>query len=150
MTIWQRLVQGLRWQSKAFTLLDSLLALVVSSFVIVGLALSITQIFSRVEESLFFADFEQVYLETQRLSATQGQVSQLEVSSLGVRSPYRQLDLPATVRFEGQRTIVFDTSGGNSSLAKLIFHTEAKEITYQLYLGSGKYQKTEHQRIHTP
>lgn len=150
MTIWQRVMQGLQTQSKAFTLLDSLLTLAVTSFVVVGLALSINHVFASVEEQLFFADFEQLYVEAQTLSAIQERPSQLTVSSVGIQSEHRLLPLPKTLRFEGQQSIQFDRDGGNSSLAKLVFYTKDKAVKYQLQLGSGKYQKTESESLHTP
>ena len=46
--------------------------------------------------------------------------------------------------------LVFDKSGGNSSLTKIQFHTENQAIDYQLYIGSGNYKKTETKSLHTP
>lgn len=148
MSILRRVERELKSEVRAFTLLDGLLTLMVTSFVIVSLAISINHIFAQVETKLFFADFEQLYLETQQLSVTQEETGHLLLTESSISSDHRQLSLPDTVSFEGQQTLVFDGKGGNSTFAKLVFYTEDKEITYQLYLGSGKYKKTENKRLY--
>lgn len=150
MNILAMVVRVLKSEVKGLTVLDSLLTLFVTSFVVVCLSMSINQVFYSIQETLFFADFENMYLETQRLCVTKGESGNLRLSSRMVVNDYRELVLPETVQFDGEQTIVFDAEGGNSSLAKCYFHTRQKTVKYQLYLGSGKYQKTESQRVYTP
>lgn len=150
MNILLMVVKELKSEVRAFTLLDSLLTLFVTSFVLASLTLSLNHVFTKVEESLFFMDFENMYLETQTLAATRGQEITLQVTEQSVTNGYQELKLPRTVHFQGSQALVFDKEGGNSSLAKLVFRTNEKDVRYQVYLGSGKYKKTESQGNNTP
>ena len=54
------------------------------------------------------------------------------------------LKIPKDVKLERNKTLHFDQAGGNSSLEKLVFQTsDEKRVTYQLYIGSGQYKKTD-------
>lgn len=150
MPISTMVAKALKSQTRAFTLLDSLLALMVTAFVVVSLTLSVGPIFARVEEQVFFLEFERTYLETQKLSATKGQKIALCLSADGVLAGTRRLTLPRSVTVEGFQEVIFDEEGGNSTLKKLVFLTADKEIRYQIYLGSGKYKKTESERLYSP
>ena len=150
MNILLRVVKGLKSEVRAFTLLDSLLTLFITSFVVASLTISLNHVFKQVEETLFFMDFERMYLETQTLAATKGQEISLQLTEQSVTNGYQELVLPSTVSFQGSQTLVFDREGGNSSLAKLVFRTNDKDVRYQIYLGSGKYKKTESQGNNTP
>ena len=57
-----------RLRIKAFTLLESLLALFVVSFILLGLSGSVQAGFNQVQEQLFFMEFEHLYQESQKLS----------------------------------------------------------------------------------
>ncbi len=135
---------------KAFTVLESLVALTIVSFLTISLSGSVNQIFSRVQESLFFLSFENLYRDTQKLSAIKQEDSELWLTGRTIRSTSGQLTLPETVELTTPMMLTFDQAGGNSSLKKLIFQTPYKEVRYQLYLGNGNFKKTETSRLHSP
>lgn len=125
----------------AFTLMEALLTLSVVTFLALATSGSIKTIFSQIQTKLFFLEFEQVYRETQRLSASRQEETTLVIGSDFVENPLGRYPLPKTVTPEKTLNVVFNQYGGNSSLAKVVFQTPEKRVTYQLYLGSGQYQK---------
>ncbi|MFU2163451.1 competence type IV pilus minor pilin ComGD [Streptococcus pluranimalium] len=125
----------------AFTLMEALLTLSVVTFLALATSGSIKTIFSQIQTKLFFLEFEQVYRETQRLSASRQEETTLVIGSDFVENPLGRYPLPKTITPEKTLNIVFNQYGGNSSLAKVVFQTSEKRVTYQLYLGSGQYQK---------
>ena len=143
------LKKRLPWQIKAFTLLESLVTLFVLSFLTLLLSGAVEKTFDSVKETLFWLQFEQIYRDTQKLSATRQSQMTLDVTST-VTNGYTSLALPETVTALEPKHIVFDSAGGNSSLAKIQFQTADKLVTYQLYLGSGNFKKSETSRLHSP
>ena len=59
---------------KAFTLIESLVTLAITSFLILSFSGSITQTFAKVEEHLFFLSFEHLYRDTQKLSVIKDKI----------------------------------------------------------------------------
>lgn len=133
------------WHRKlrAFTLLESLMTLFVISFLAIVLSSSVQTVFHQVEEQLFFLEFEQVYKNSQRLAVTSQQVVRLTVHKDKITNGKQQITFPACVQLVSGGVIDFDNKGGNSSLARLEFKTEKKTVYYQLYIGSGRYKRTE-------
>lgn len=138
--------QKVKWlktfQTRAFTLLESLLVLFLVSLLALSLSGAVSRTFAKVEENLFFTGFEQLYLDSQRFSSSQQTPVQLKVTGQEVSNGYQLLQLPKTVQVQENKTIEFSADGGNSSLTKLVFRTQTESIAYQLYIGSGKYKKT--------
>ncbi len=134
----------------AFTLLESLLTLGVSCFIIMMLSGSVSGIFQNVEEKLFFLSFENLYRDTQKLANTKQESLTLVVSSEKISNGITEVAVPQEITVDKTSQVIFDKNGGNSSLAKLTFQTSTKHVKYQLYLGSGRYKKTETKSIHTP
>ncbi|MFC5630149.1 MULTISPECIES: competence type IV pilus minor pilin ComGD [Streptococcus] len=132
----------LRKTLEAFTLLESLISLLIISFLVITLSGSVQGIFQDVEEKLFFLSFENLYCDSQQLAVAQKSDLQLTLTSQEISNGITKLSLPQSVSLLEEKTIVFDVKGGNHSLTKINFATADKTITYQLYLGSGKYQKT--------
>lgn len=126
---------------RAFTLLESLLTLSVVCLLTLSLNGSVKAIFHQVERSLFLMEFEHVYRETQRLSISQQQSLSLTVDTHTLEAPMGRYPIPKSIVPEQRVTVVFNPTGGNSSLAKIVFQTPEGKIKYQLYLGSGQYQK---------
>ena len=134
----------LRWETRAFTLLESLLTLAITSFLVLTLTASVATIFDRAKETLFFIEFEQLYVESQQLAIQSHQQVVLEVEAGKIGNGYQQIELPSTVAPEKSYRIVFDAgTGGNSSLQKVVFQTAHQSVAYQLYIGSGRYKKSE-------
>lgn len=127
---------------KAFTLLESLLALFVVSFILLGLSGSVQAGFNQVQEQLFFMEFEYLYQESQKLSVAGHEKIKLTISERNISNGYQQVEFPKTLQEHAPQTIQFDQAGGNSSLSKIVFQTEDKKVVYQLYMGNGKFKKT--------
>ncbi|SEL19207.1 competence type IV pilus minor pilin ComGD [Streptococcus equinus] len=135
---------------RAFTLLESLLTLGLSCFIVIMLSNSVSGIFQTVEEKLFFLSFEHCYRDTQKLASLKQDNQVLTISQDGISNSVAHISLPETVSVVENYKIVFDNAGGNSSLAKVKFQTKNQAIDYQLYIGSGNYKKTETKSLHTP
>ena len=127
---------------KAFTLLESLLALFVVSFILLGLSGSVQAGFNQVQEQLFFMEFEYLYQESQKLSVAGHEKIKLTISERNISNGYQQVEFSKTLQEHAPQTIQFDQAGGNSSLSKIVFQTEDKKVVYQLYMGNGKFKKT--------
>lgn len=126
---------------EGFTLIEALLTLSVITFLTLATSGSIKTIFNQVQNQLFFVTFEQVYRETQRLSASREKETVLRITDRYLENPLGRYPVPDTVVLEKEQQLVFNQSGGNSSLAKIVFKASGERVTYQLYLGSGQYQK---------
>lgn len=135
-----RWVPGFRL--RAFTLLESLLTLFVVSFLVLNLSGSVQEVFQDVEEQIFFLSFEHLYRDSQRLSAARQEQVTLRLSQQVLTNGFDSLALPQSIQLAEEKSLVFNQNGGNSSLTKVQFETKKGRITYQLYLGSGKYQKS--------
>ncbi len=144
MNIMQNILTRLaRSTRRGFTLLESLLVLFVVSFLAVQLAGSVQSTFQAVEETLFFWEFEHLFRDSQKLAAASQQTVVLELREEELSNGYHRLEVPTSIHLVEEKSLVFNQEGGNSSLAKLVFQTEQKTVRYQLYLGSGRYKKTE-------
>lgn len=149
-TIVKMVMKIVRFRIKAFSLMESLCVLVVISFLILSLSGSVRNIFIKVEEQLFFLSFEQFYRQTQRLSISRQTETMLIISENRVTNGEDSLIIPISIRSEKDYHIKISKGGGNSSLSKIIFNTQTKIISYQLYIGSGRYKKTESSSLYSP
>ncbi|MFA9413837.1 MULTISPECIES: competence type IV pilus minor pilin ComGD [unclassified Streptococcus] len=112
------------------------------SLLVLSLSGAVNQTFQAVQTKLFFMHFEHLYQDSQQLSLSQQATVQLNLSGRQITNGYQTLSLPEEVTLVTERQIEFSTAGGNSSLAKIVFQTKQQQVTYQLYIGSGKYKKT--------
>lgn len=135
---------------RAFTLVESLLTLAISCFMVIMLSGSVNHIFQSVDETLFFLSFENLYRDTQKLASVKQESQTLQISQDAISNGVTSVRIPKTVSVAQNYQLVFDKAGGNSSLTKIQFHTENQAINYQLYIGSGNYKKTETKSLHTP
>ena len=83
---------------KAFTLLESLLALFVVSFILLGLSGSVQAGFNQVQEQLFFMEFEHLYQESQKLSLAGHEKIKLTISDRKISNGYQQVEFPKTLQ----------------------------------------------------
>ncbi|MGT2951462.1 competence type IV pilus minor pilin ComGD [Streptococcus cuniculi] len=107
------------------------------------LSSSVHRIFTGVEEQVFFLEFERMYKTSQQLAIFSHRPVVLDCTVSTISNEYDRLKLPSTVQLQQEQQILLDHHGGNSSLVKIEFLTKEKKISYQLYLGSGSYKKTE-------
>lgn len=128
---------------RAFTLLESLLVLMITSFVLLLFTGSITKIVHVVRGELFVVQFENNYKNVQFLATATRQPQLLSASGNKLICGNKMNSIPPEVRIDAF-SIKFDEKGNNSSLKKLniFLPFEQKTISYQLEMGSGKYKKT--------
>lgn len=129
--------------NKAFTLLESLLVLFIVSFLALALSGSVQSAFRSVQETVFFWEFEELYKDSQRLAVNSQQEIHLQLTDSQLSNGHQSVQVPASIDVLTEQAIVFDKKGGNSSLAKLSFEAGGKTVSYQLYIGSGRYKKSE-------
>ncbi len=129
-------------QIKGFTLLESLLTLFITSFLLLAVSGSVRSSFEQVEEQIFFLEFEHFYRESQKLSSSAQSQLDMSFSRERISNGYTQLAVPRSIQAPEDLTLHFDKAGGNSSLGKIVFQTKKQTVTYQLYLGNGKFKKT--------
>ncbi|WEV60785.1 competence type IV pilus minor pilin ComGD [Streptococcaceae bacterium ESL0729] len=132
------------YQIRAFTILESLLALSIVSLILLLSSKSLTQVLSKVEGELFVLKFEKIYRDTQLQSMVTRRRESLEIKDGIIYYLNRKLKIPSMVSFEKSYVINFSERGSNSSLQKIDikFPLQNKQVSYQLYMGSGKYKKT--------
>ncbi|HEM5070861.1 TPA: type II secretion system protein [Streptococcus suis] len=133
----------LRRKNKAFTLFESLLTLLVVSFLAISLSGTVQTVFRSVQEEIFLWEFEAIYKDSQKLAASSYQKVNLAIGGQEVTNGYQAVEVPGNVEVLEEKNIKFEENGGNSSLTKIRFRLSQKTVTYQLYIGSGRYKKTE-------
>ncbi|MGQ7363237.1 competence type IV pilus minor pilin ComGD [Streptococcus suis] len=133
----------LRRRNKAFTLFESLLTLFVISFLAISLSGTVQTAFRSVQEEIFLWEFEAIYKDSQKLAASSHQSVSLTIGEQEVANGRQAVQVPRNVEVLEGKTITFEEDGGNSSLTKICFRLSQKIVTYQLYIGSGRYKKTE-------
>ncbi|MGU7982906.1 competence type IV pilus minor pilin ComGD [Streptococcus suis] len=133
----------LRRKNKAFTLFESLLTLFVISFLAISLSGTVQTAFQSVQEEIFLWEFEGIYKDSQKLAASSHQKVSLAIGGQEVTNGHQTVQVPKKVEVLEEKTITFEENGGNSSLTKIRFRFSRKTVTYQLYIGSGRYKKTE-------
>lgn len=133
----------LRRKNKAFTLFESLLTLLVVSFLAISLSGTVQTVFRSVQEEIFLWEFEAIYKDSQKLAASSYQKVNLAIGGQEVTNGYQAVEVPGNVEVLEEKNIKFEENGGNSSLTKIRFRLSRKTVTYQLYIGSGRYKKTE-------
>ena len=126
----------MRLQIKAFTLVETLLTLMIVSFIYLGLSGSIKTSFQQVEEKVFFAEVEHLYQESQKIALARQTELDVEVTARKIQTPYQTVEIPDSVILQDPKTIRLDRAGGNSSLANVHFQTQRGVVTYQLSLGN--------------
>ncbi|MFI3087543.1 competence type IV pilus minor pilin ComGD [Streptococcus sp. 2022WUSS037] len=133
----------LKQTNKAFTLFESLLTLFVVSFLAVSLSGTVQTAFRSVQEEIFLWEFEAIYKDSQKLAASSHQKVNFAIGGQEVTNGHQTVQVPRNVEVLEEKTITFEENGGNSSLTKIRFRLSRKTVTYQLYIGSGRYKKTE-------
>lgn len=123
--------------------MESLLTLFVVSFLAVSLSGTVQTAFQSVQEEIFLWEFEAIYKDSQKLAASSHQTVSLAIGEQEVTNGYQAVQVPRKLEVLEEKVIQFEENGGNSSLTKIRFRLSRKTVTYQLYIGSGRYKKTE-------
>ncbi|TWT13389.1 competence type IV pilus minor pilin ComGD [Streptococcus sp. sy010] len=130
-------------RTRAFTLLESLCVLLLTSFLLASLSGSVKGVFTRVQEELFFLSFEQLYRQTQNLSISRQKEMMFYIDRNQISNEETVIKLPDSVQTNQTYQLKLNQSGGHSSLSKIVFTSQNKTVVYQFYIGSGNYKKTE-------
>ncbi|WP_066916823.1 competence type IV pilus minor pilin ComGD [Streptococcus sp. DD12] len=131
-----------KFQVSAFTLVESLVTLAVTAFLVMLTSGVVTRVYQTVEEGLFFASFESLYRHGQKLSNSLQSPQEVTIAGGLVSGPDSRIVVPTTIRAKADYEIRFNQTGGNSSLQKIQFTCRGKTVSYQLYIGSGRYKKS--------
>lgn len=100
-------------------------------------------VFQSIQEEVFLWEFEAIYKDSQKLAASSHQSVSLTIGEQEVTNGHQAIQVPRKVEVPEEKSIKFEENGGNSSLTKIRFRLSRKTVTYQLYIGSGRYKKTE-------
>ncbi|MFV0556563.1 MAG: competence type IV pilus minor pilin ComGD [Lactovum sp.] len=135
-------MKKLRLKNKAFTVLESLLVLMISAFLLFSFSLSFENTLHVIKGELFVARFEQAYKDTQLQASALVEVRTFSVSNGILKAGDEKIEIPEEV-LVSDFAIKFNKQGNNSSLKKITIYlpNQSKKITYQLEMGSGKYKK---------
>lgn len=127
---------------RAFTLLESLLVLLIVSFITLFFSAELTQTVHLFKGELFVLQFENLYKISQENAALQSSSKNLESKNGKLIYENKEIDIPKEVEM-AEFLIKFDEKGENSSLQKIKVYLpyEKKTILYQMEMGSGKYKK---------
>lgn len=112
-------------------------------FLAVSLSGTVQTVFQSVQEEIFLWEFEAIYKDSQKLAVSSHQKVNLAIGGQEVTNGYQAVEVPGNVEVLEEKNIKFEENGGNSSLTKIRFRLSRKTVTYQLYIGSGRYKKTE-------
>lgn len=138
---------------RGFTLLESLIVLLIVSLFLLIPTMSVRSIEKHTEESLFFARFERYISATQQAAIRRQEQTRVlyfnsyfRFSNYSYKGGYTDLPIPETVECKSvPNNIVFSARSGNYSELKLVHFVlpeKQKEVKYQFQMGSGKYTKT--------
>ena len=127
---------------RAFTLLESLVVLGITSFVILLFSGGLAGTVHLIKGELFVLEFERAYQRAQADAGLMGQAEVLAVKNQVLICENEKIDLPKEVRCQDFR-VVFNGAGENSTLQKLVLTLpyEKQTVIYQMEMGSGKYRK---------
>ncbi|ADE30588.1 Type II secretory pathway, pseudopilin PulG [Streptococcus suis GZ1] len=84
----------LRRKNKAFTLFESLLTLLVVSFLAVSLSGTVQTVFRSVQEEIFLWEFEAIYKDSQKLAASSHKKVNLAIGGQEVTNGYQAVEVP--------------------------------------------------------
>ena len=130
-------------QIKAFTLLETLLVLMITSFLILLFSGTIGNTIHIIRGELFIARFENSYKNVQFQASADAQTLVFSASDQVLTVGAETVAIPEEAKVT-DFSVKFDKYGNNSSLKKIIISLpyESKTVSYQMEMGSGKYKKT--------
>ena len=136
-------MKSAKFQTRAFTVLEGLLVLFISSFILFLFTSNMKKTIQLVRGELFVLQFERLYKDTQHRAGLKNQSETLISQNGKISSKEEVIELPREAEIN-DFSITFDDKAGNSSLQKIIIYLpyQRKTISYQLEIGSGKYNKT--------
>lgn len=128
---------------KGFTLIEALLVLMITSFILLYFSSDLTKTLKFVQNQLFILTFENAYKDAQADAGLLGIRTSFSSKNEILMSRSEIINVPNEILID-DFNIIFNEKGENSSLSKIKIRIplENKIITYQLEMGSGKYKET--------
>ena len=131
---------------RAFTLLESLLTLSVTCFLILMFSVTFQKTVHVIRGELFVMEFEMMLRNQQAQAVTSAVPRSLSASNGTVKVNGANQPVPKETQFS-DFDITFNKNGNLQSIkqAKIVIslpYEGDKQVTYQLQLGSGQYKKT--------
>ncbi len=149
MSIIRRTQQNhVKFQARAFTLLESLLTLSVTCFLILVVSVAFQKTVHVAPGELFVLEFETILKDQQAQAITTARSRRLASVNGIVKLNGTKLQVPNETKFS-DFDITFNANGNIQSLkeAKIVItlpYESGAKISYQLQIGSGQYKKTRH------
>lgn len=112
----------------AFTILESLVTLGITCFMVMSLSGSLNGIFQSVEETLFFLSFENLYRDTQTLANVNQRAMTLTISEDAISNGVSKVSLPRQVKVGDTKQIVLSKEGAIHLWARLFFNYKTKRF----------------------
>jgi len=131
-----------RFPIRAFSLLESLIALLVSLILLEIFAVGINRSLQLARSQLFLLNFENLYQATQERAVYLRQKQEIKAEAGWLRTEREQVKAPLEVHLK-DFSIVFNEEGRNTSLKKIEMELpyEKKKVDYQLGFGNGRLKK---------
>ena len=131
---------------RAFTLLESLLTLSVTCFVIMMFSVTFQKTIHVIRGELFVLEFEMMLKNQQAQAVTSAAPRSLSAVNGTVKINGANQPVPEETQFS-DFDITFNKNGNLQSIkeAKIVIvlpYEGGRQVTYQLQLGSGQYKKT--------
>lgn len=130
---------------KGFTLLESLLTLGITLFLLMLLWMGVGEVYQSFEKTLFYLRFEHFYTESQTLAWARQESAQLYFQERCITGPEGKLQLPQGVELVSHFQLDLNAKGNHTGLSRIVFRDlgSGKTVHYQARIGNGILQRTE-------
>lgn len=130
---------------KAFTLLESLLTLGITLFLVSLLTVGVGEVYQSFEKNLFYIRFEHFYTESQTLAWARQEPAQLSFQGDRIKGGQGELLLPEGLELLSQFQLDLTAKGNHTGLSRIVFRDQASGTTihYQARIGNGILRRTE-------
>lgn len=144
-TIRNTVVKAGSFPIRAFTLLESLLTLGITLFLLTLLSTGIGEVYHAFERNLFYIRFEHFYTESQTLAWARQEPAQLSFQEGWIRGPEGEMELPEGLELVSNFQLDLNPKGNHTGLSRIVFRDQVsgKTIHYQARIGNGILQRTE-------
>lgn len=124
-------------------MLEALLTLFVTCLLILLFSSPMLAVLHAVRGELFVQELESLFKSTQYQAGARGKSQLISVKDGYLKTDYRSVKIPTDEVKITNFSLKYNERAGNSTLDKIIIRLpyEKKTISYQFYMGSGKYKK---------
>lgn len=146
----QLLVDHLKKTNQGFTLLETVLVLIVSSIVLLMPTLIAKSVIEEVKRNLFFEEFQSKLTSMQTVALLSNERAKITVLKAGKikyemeGQPAHRLNkalfLPEKLTTPTDKVFYFNSGTGNvSSFSTIYFNSSKKQYQFKFQIGSGRY-----------